>query len=120
VAQGDFSPDLRVAALVSGAGGILKIGPGEMSLTASNIYLGLTTVSNGFLRIEDAFALGSTNSGTIVTNGAVLSMLFGVHVGLEPLTISSPGPSGLFGALFDGQRPAFPQLDLEHASEFGA
>jgi len=99
VAQGTFSPDLRVAALVSGAGGILKSGSGEMSLTASNIYSGLTTVSNGFLRIEDSFALGSTNSGTIVTSNAVLAMLFGVQVGLEPLTISGPGRSGTFGAL---------------------
>jgi autotransporter-associated beta strand protein len=99
VAEGIFSPDLRVDALVSGAGGIFKIGEGEMSLTASNIYSGLTTVSDGFLRIEDSFALGSTNSGTIVTNDAVLAMLFNVHVGLEPLTISGPGRLGVFGAL---------------------
>jgi autotransporter-associated beta strand protein len=99
VAQGIFSPDLRVAAAVSGAGGILKIGPGEMSLTSSNAYTGLTTVSDGFLRIEDSFALGSTNSGTIVSNTAVLALLFDIHVGLEPLTLSGPGRSTIFGAL---------------------
>src|ERR1044071_734538 len=99
IAAGLFSPDLRVDALVSGAGGILKIGPGEMSLTASNIYSGLTTVSNGFLRIADSLALGSNHSGTIVANNAVLAMLFGVHVGLEPLTLSGPGGFGIFGAL---------------------
>jgi autotransporter-associated beta strand protein len=99
VAQGNFSPDLEVAAAVSGAGGILKLGAGEMSLTASNSYSGLTTVSDGFLRIEDSFALGSTNTGTIVANNAALAMLFGVHVGLEPLTVSGPGRSGIFGAL---------------------
>jgi autotransporter-associated beta strand protein len=99
IAEGNFSPDLRVAAEVSGAGGILKIGSGEMSLTASNAYSGLTTVSDGFLRIENSFSLGSTNSGTIVSSNAVLGMLFGVNVGLEPLTLSGPGRSTIFGAL---------------------
>jgi autotransporter-associated beta strand protein len=98
VAQGLFSPDLRVAAAVSGVGGITKIGAGEMSLTVSNAYSGITTVSNGYLRIEDSFSLGSTNSGTVVNSGAVLAMLFGVHVGLERLTVSGPG-LGIFGAL---------------------
>ncbi len=99
VADGVFSPDMRVAAAVSGAGGILKIGPGEMSLTASNAYTGLTTVSNGFLRLEDSFALGSTNTGTGVASNAVLALLFDIHVGLEPLTLTGPGRLGIFGAL---------------------
>ena len=99
VASGNFSPDLRVTAAVSGVGGITKIGPGEMSLTASNIYSGVTTVNDGFLRLENSFALGSTNAGTVVTSNAVLSLLFGIHVALEPLTIGGPGRSGVFGAL---------------------
>jgi len=99
VAEGIWSPDLRVDAAVSGAGGITKIGAGEMSLTASNSYSGVTTVTNGFLRLEDSFALGSTNAGTIVTNDASLALLFGIHVGLEPLTLSGPGRAGIFGAL---------------------
>ncbi|HSU54459.1 MAG TPA: autotransporter-associated beta strand repeat-containing protein, partial [Candidatus Dormibacteraeota bacterium] len=99
IAQGSWSPDLRVAATVSGAGGIIKLGDGEMSLTASNNYTGLTTVSNGFLRLEDSSALGSTNTGTVVTSNAVLALMFGIHIGLEPLTASGPGQSGFFGAL---------------------
>jgi autotransporter-associated beta strand protein len=98
VSNGIFSPDLRVAASVSGAGGITKIGPGEMSLTSSNSYTGLTIVSAGFLDVEDDFALGATNSGTIVSNGAVIGLLFGIHVGLESLTLNGPG-SSIFGAL---------------------
>src|SRR5262249_31673264 len=99
VTNGIFSPDLQVSASVSGAGGITKIGAGEMSLTASNSYTGLTTVSNGILRLENSFALGSTNTGTVVNNGADLSLLSGIHVGLEPLTLSGPGISATFGAL---------------------
>jgi autotransporter-associated beta strand protein len=98
VAEGPFSPDLRITAGVSGAGGITKIGPGEMSLTSSNSYTGLTIVSAGFFDVEDDFALGATNSGTIVSNGAVIGLLFGIHVGPEPLTLNGPGAS-IFGAL---------------------
>jgi len=98
VTQGTFSPDLRIAATVSGAGGINKTGPGEMSLTSSNSYSGLTIVSAGFLRLEDSFALGTTNQGTIVSNGAVLALLFDTHVGPEPLTLNGAG-SSILGAL---------------------
>src|SRR5207237_5380341 len=44
VADGNFSPDLRINAAVSGPGGITKTGFGVMSLTSSNSYTGLTTV----------------------------------------------------------------------------
>src|SRR5205823_13396753 len=96
---GNFSPDLEVNAAVSGAGGVVKIGLGEMSLTASNSYSGLTTVSNGLLLLENSFALGATNAGTVVEPNAVLALLFGIHVGLEPLTLSGPGDGVTFGAL---------------------
>jgi autotransporter-associated beta strand protein len=101
VAQGIFSPDLRVAASVSGAGGITKIGPGEMSLTTSNSYSGLTVVSEGFFDVENDFALGATSSGTIVSNGAVIGLLFDTHVGAEPLTLNGPGFS-IFGVVNSG------------------
>src|SRR6185369_14377340 len=76
-----------------------KNGTGELSLTASNAYTGLTTVNGGFLEVDDSFALGSTNAGTIVNSGAVLALRFDVHVGLEPLTVSGPGILSVFGAV---------------------
>ncbi|HXJ72033.1 MAG TPA: autotransporter-associated beta strand repeat-containing protein, partial [Candidatus Dormibacteraeota bacterium] len=95
----NFSPDLIVNALITGTGGITKNGTGELSLTASNIYSGVTTVNGGFLELDDSFALGSTNAGTIVNAGAVLALRFGVHIGLEPLTVSGPGILSIFGAV---------------------
>jgi fibronectin-binding autotransporter adhesin len=96
-----YSPDFQISAHLGGnlASGIIKTGPGEMSLTSSNSYPGLTTVSEGSLTIENSFALGLTNAGTVVSNGAILSLLFGIHVGLEPLTVSGPGAHTIFGAL---------------------
>jgi autotransporter-associated beta strand protein len=102
VSQGTFSPDLRVAAAVSGTGGINKIGDGEMSLTSSNSYTGLTIISAGFFDVENDFALGATSSGTIVSNGAIIALLFDTHVDIEPLTLVSPGTFSIFGALHSG------------------
>jgi len=99
VQEGIFSPDLLITASISGSGGINKTGPGEMSLTSSNTYTGVTTVGAGFLRLQDSSALGSTNSGTVVSNGAVLALLFDIHVGQEPLTLNGLGDFSFFGAL---------------------
>ena len=37
------------------------IGPGEMSLNASNTFSGTTTVQSGLLDVDNSAALGSTN-----------------------------------------------------------
>ncbi len=99
VANGIYSPDLRITAAISGAGGITFIGPGEMSLTALNSYSGITTVQSGFLVVDNSGALGSTAGGTVVNSTAMLILRFGSHVGLEPLTINGQGASSIFGAL---------------------
>ena len=41
--------DLRVSGVVSGTGGLVKIGGGEARLTADNTYTGATTIQNGRL-----------------------------------------------------------------------
>jgi len=93
-----FSPDLKINAMVSGAGGITKNGVGEMNLTASNSFSGLVTLNDGFVEVDNSFALGTTNNGTVVNAGAVLALRFGVGVGLEALTLAGNGQS-IFGAL---------------------
>ncbi len=93
-----FSPDLRIDAVLFGGGSITKNGVGELGLTSSNSYSGLTTVNDGHLLVDDSFALGTTSGGTIVNSGAVLALRFDVHVAAEPLTLSGTGQS-TFGAL---------------------
>ena len=93
-----FSPDLRIDALLFGAGGLTKNGPGEVSLTAANTYSGLTTVNDGFLIVDNSSALGTTAGGTVVNSGAVLALRFGIAVPAEALTLAGTGQSG-FGAL---------------------
>ena len=93
-----FSPDLSITAVLTGAGGMTKNGVGEVGLTASNTYSGLTTVNDGFLLVDNSSALGTTNGGTVVNSGAVLALRFGIAVPAEALTLAGTGQSG-FGAL---------------------
>ena len=93
-----YSPDLQVNATISGVGGITKNGVGELSLTASNSFAGLTTVNDGLLEVDDSFALGTTAAGTVVNSGAVLALRYGVNVAGESLTLAGSGQTG-FGAL---------------------
>jgi fibronectin-binding autotransporter adhesin len=88
-------PQLRISADVIGAGGILKIGEGYLALSGSNSYAGLTTVTNGRLWVEDTFALGSTNAGTIVSGDATIELLSSAHVTFEPLTLNSTAAAAM-------------------------
>jgi autotransporter-associated beta strand protein len=93
-----FSPDLSVPAELFGDGGLTKNGAGELALTASNSYTGPVTVNDGYLLVDNSFALGMTNGGTIVNTGAVLGLRFGADVPREALTLAGGGQS-VFGAL---------------------
>lgn len=93
-----FSPDLSITAQLFGAGSLTKNGVGEVGLSAANTYSGATTVNDGFLLVDNSSALGTTASGTVVNNGAVLALRFGVDVGAEPLSLAGPG-QGSFGVL---------------------
>ena len=58
----------------NGSFGLIKVGPGHATLTKANTYTGLTNVNGGYLRIQNANALGTLSKGTIVANGAALEI----------------------------------------------
>ena len=72
---------------ISGAGGLIKTGSGNLSLRVANSYLGVTTILQGSVTLRNGFSLGATNGGTILTNDAVIQVFTGIAVA-EPLTIS--------------------------------
>jgi autotransporter-associated beta strand protein len=78
---------------------LTKTGPSHMYLTLSNSYTGPTIVQQGWLWAENAWALGGTNMGTIVSNNAslVLSGSFGITN--ESLTLNGNGKAADWGAL---------------------
>ncbi len=85
---------LAVTAALSGAGGLTKTGAKTLTLTSSNSYDGVTTVSNGLLAITHSSALGSTAGGTVVrsASGGYLQIGGGIVVD-EPLTLNSQRPN---------------------------
>jgi len=76
-----ISNSLYIPANVSGSATILKIGSSDVRFQGTNSYSGLTIISEGHLWAQNAFALGTTANGTVVSNGASLVLLgsFGNH-----------------------------------------
>ena len=99
VASGGGAADLVISSVISNAYGVTKAGAGTMKLSASNTYTGLTTISEGTLKLGTAGGatytpLGTTGSGTIVNSGATLD-LNGFTLGTaEALTLNGTGIAG--------------------------
>lgn len=66
-----------------GTGAVIKAGAGELTLTASNSYLGGTTLDEGTLRVGDPSSLGT---GLVTINGGTLGNAGGSgNLGFENL-----------------------------------
>ena len=61
----------RISGVLSGAGGIVKIGDGVLELTAANTYSGATTVAQGTLRVGDAAAIPAVSPVTVQRGGTL-------------------------------------------------
>jgi fibronectin-binding autotransporter adhesin len=77
----------------SGTIAVNKSNSGNIWLSGNNSYTGATSVGGGLLIIGHANALGSTTSGTSVSNGATLGLRGGITTAAESLTLN-PGASG--------------------------
>ncbi|MCL4204889.1 MAG: autotransporter-associated beta strand repeat-containing protein, partial [Pirellulaceae bacterium] len=70
-ATGAAADTTLISLNLSGPGGITSSGPGRLTLTGSNSFDGVVTVSGGgFLRVNNTSALGSTAAGVILQNSS--------------------------------------------------
>ncbi|MDZ8119965.1 autotransporter-associated beta strand repeat-containing protein [Pontiella agarivorans] len=90
VENGSASPDLEITANISGNGGMIKTGNGQLLLSGNNTYGGTTVVNEGYVYLGSDTALGSTASGTTVGGSAdisILVLLDNVSIGEEELVL---------------------------------
>jgi autotransporter-associated beta strand protein len=91
--------DLNLSASIEGTADLIKTGARFLKLYGSNSFTGLAVVAEGGLWASHPFALGGTNAGTVVSNGA--SLIFPGDIGItnETLTLNGAGISTSWGAL---------------------
>lgn len=91
--------DQTVANNILGTGTITKTTNGVLTLSGSSAYSGVTTVSAGTLRVDNNSALGATNGGTVIAEGASLDLggpSFAANALslFEPVTVGGAGVNG--------------------------
>ena len=77
---------------------LLKTGTSTLTLSGSNSYDGVTTISNGVIIAANNTALGTASNGTTVVSGAGLALQGGITVTNETLSVAGTGV-GANGAL---------------------
>jgi autotransporter-associated beta strand protein len=88
------SGTLTQATVISGTGALNKAGTGTLTLSGANSYAGLTTISNGAIRVSNATALGTADVGTVVASGGALELTGSLTIGAEALSLAGTGISG--------------------------
>jgi fibronectin-binding autotransporter adhesin len=84
---GAKNTDSSFAGVISGTGGLTKVGTGTQTFTRANTYTGTTTVSEGVLSLGVASSVSS--SSNVVLGGGTLQSAFSQTLGTLNLSASS-------------------------------
>ncbi|MGQ3050358.1 MAG: DUF4347 domain-containing protein [Roseateles sp.] len=80
VSAGGDNTSTSVAGVISGTGGLVKLGSGTLTLSGSNTYTGSTTASAGTLSLSSGTALANSSAVT-VSSGATLDVAASETIG---------------------------------------
>ena len=95
-----LAPVEVAGSLASKIGKITKWAENTVRFTGTNNHTGLTEILLGTVVATTPSALGTTASGTVVSNGATLAFASGVqYLATEPLTLAGAGDAGWTGAV---------------------
>ncbi|MDD2600313.1 MAG: autotransporter-associated beta strand repeat-containing protein [Kiritimatiellae bacterium] len=90
---------LTLSGTLSGPGGLTATGGKALTLSGSNTYEGVTTLTpNGRIFVNHAHALGSTNANTVIEDGGWIEVRGGIDVG-EPLVMRGDVSTSYSGVL---------------------
>ena len=90
----------NVANVIGGSGGIAKTGTNLLQLCAVNTYTGPTVINQGIVRVMTNNAFGTSDSGTVIADGATLD--FGGALGVSTVSLQSE-PIAVTGSGTDSQ-----------------
>ena len=95
-----FAPVELTGSLSSKIGKVTKWTPNTVRFNGTNNHAGVTEILAGTLVVASPSALGTTASGTVVSNGATLVFASGVqYAAAESLTLAGNGDAGWSGAV---------------------
>ena len=97
VVNANGTSNLWLAGVISGAGGLVKIGSATLTLSGTNTYTGTTTVSVGTLACSTAASLGG---GTLaISSGAKVALNFSGTRTISALSLAGVAqPNGIYSA----------------------
>jgi len=99
------SGTLTVSNAISGTGSVFQLGQGTTILSGSNTYSGTTSVTRGFLQLNDDSGLGASSlvvDGGGIVYGAAFNDLRSVAVGTKGATFNTNGFDVSFGQVISG------------------
>ena len=102
----DVQEGMRISGVISGAGGVTKVGNDTLRLTSANTYTAATVISNGVVQLENQDALGSTTPGvtgastTTVSAGAAIKINGNNFIIPEAMNLGGTGINN-FGVIYN-------------------
>jgi fibronectin-binding autotransporter adhesin len=86
--------NLTLNNVITGSGGIVNNGSGEVTLGGANTFSGEVDVPQGTLHVTSSSALGNNSGQTVISSGATLDVANAANISTEVISVSGTGIGG--------------------------